>query len=135
MESLSAMESHQKGDCLIHKFMDCNKAPQGVTSTKPRCKACKKEYKCGTACPVCFKLCLSFINIIKICTNRSTNVPNTWLIANKLGQLTCINGRRFQLCNPSVHLCDFRHVPLLCTQACFDNNVIFCCQQLTHTFY
>ena len=50
-------------------------------------------------CPVCFKLCLSFINIIKICTNCSTNVPNTWLIANKLGQLTCINGRRFQSCN------------------------------------
>ena len=59
----------------------------------------KKEYKCGTTCPVCFKLCLSFINIIKICTNCSTNVPNTWLIANKLGQLTCINGRRFQSCN------------------------------------
>ena len=51
------------------------------------------------ACPVCFKLSLSFINIIKICTNRSTNVPNTWLIANKLGQLTCINGRRFQSCS------------------------------------
>ena len=110
MESLSAMESCQKDDCMILKCMDCNK---GVTSTKPSCKdcnkgvtstepprkACKKEYKCGTACPVCFKLCLSFINIIKICTNCSTNVPNTWLIANKLGQLTCINGRRCQLCN------------------------------------
>ena len=47
MESLSAMESHQKDNCIIHKCMDC---------------------------PVCFKLCLSFINIIKICTNHSTNV-------------------------------------------------------------
>ena len=99
MESLSAMESRQKDDCMILKCMDCNKGVTRVTSTEPTCKACKKEYKCGTACPVCFKLCLSFINIIKICTNHSTNVPNTWLIANKLGQLTCINGRRFQLCN------------------------------------
>ena len=96
MESLSAMESHQKDDYMIHKCMDCIKGVTRVTSTKP---PCKKEYKCGTVCPVCFKLCLSFINIIKICTNRSTNVPNTWLIANKLGQLTCINGRRFQSCN------------------------------------
>ena len=79
--------------------MDCNKGVTRVTSTKPPCKACKKEYKYGTACPVCFKLCLSFINIIKICTNHSTNVPNTWLIENKLGQLTCINGRRFQSWN------------------------------------
>ena len=96
MESLSAMKSRQKDDCMIHKCMDCIKGVTRETSTKP---PCKKEYKCGTTCPVCFKLCLSFINIIKICTNCSTNVPNTWLIANKLGQLTCINGRRFQLCN------------------------------------
>ena len=96
MESLSAMESCQKDDCMILKCMDCNKGVTRVTSTEPTRKACKKEYKYGTACPVCFKLCLSFINIIKIRTNHCTNVPNTWLIANKLGQLTCINGRRFQ---------------------------------------
>ena len=81
---------------MIHRCMDCIKGVTRETSTKP---PCKKEYKCGTTCPVCFKLCLSFINIIKICTNHGTNVPNTWLIANKLGQLTCINGRRFQSCN------------------------------------
>ena len=99
MEYLSAMGSCQKDDCMILKCMDWNKGVTRVTSTEPPHKACKKEYKCGTACLVCFKLCLSFINIIKICTNRSTNVPNTWLIANKLGQLTCINGGRFQSCN------------------------------------
>ena len=90
---------HKCNECISimdHKCMDCIKGVTRETSTKP---PCKKEYKCGTTCPVCFKLCLSFINIIKICTNHSTNVPNTWLIANKLGQLTCINGRRFQSCN------------------------------------
>ena len=46
--------------------------------------------KCGTSCLVCFKLCLSFINIIKICTNRSANVLNTWLIANKLKPIFCL---------------------------------------------
>ena len=96
LQDLPAMESHQKDDCMIHKCMDCIKGKTREKSTKP---PCKKEYKCGTTCLVCFNVCLSFINIIKICTNRSTNVPNTWLIANKLGQLTCINGRRFQSCN------------------------------------
>ena len=66
MESLSAMESRQKDDCMILKCMDCkgvtNTKPsckdcnKGVTSTEPPRKACKKEYKCGTACPVGFKL-------------------------------------------------------------------------------
>ena len=93
LQDLPAMEPCQKDDCMIHKCMDCINRE---TSTK---SPCKKEHKCGTVCPVCFKLCLSFINIIKICTNCSTNVPNTWLIANNLGQLTCINGRRFQSCN------------------------------------
>ena len=80
----------------VPNCMDCIKGVTRETSTKP---PCKKEYKCGTTCPVCFKLCLSFINIIKMSTNHNTNVPNTWLIANKLGHLTCINGRRFQSCN------------------------------------
>ena len=96
LQDLPAMESCQKDDCMIHKCMDCIKGVTRETSTKP---PCKKEYKCGTTCPVCFKLCLSFINIIKISTNHNTNVPNTWLFANKLGHLTCINGRRFQSCN------------------------------------
>ena len=95
-QDLPAMESHQKDDCIIHKCMDCIKGVTRETSTKP---PCKKEYKCGTTCPVCFNLCLSFINTIKISTNCNTNVPNTWLIANNLGHLTCINGRRFQSCN------------------------------------
>ena len=93
LQDLPAMESCQKYDYMIQKCMDCIKGVTIETSTKP---PCKKEYKCGTVCPVCFKLCLSFINIIKICTNHSTNVPNTWLIANKLGQLTCINSNNSQ---------------------------------------
>ena len=43
MESLSAMESRQKDDCMILKCMDCNKGVTRVTSTKPPCMACKKN--------------------------------------------------------------------------------------------